>query len=250
MSERADEHLSSALKRALAEPGEHRLDRGGKLPGLFASRHGPAGDAAAMAIRAGLFEIVRTEAKGKFTTDWVRLTPKGVDYLHDHDSPLAVLRDLRAALGTAQRGVPVFLEQMQQRWQDFSAQMIEQMRLTLKRLDTLSERVEEALRRADAIGPKLPDGVAETVPWAVEALGYLDRRKNSGAKNGCPLPELFAAVRRNAPELSLGDFQTGLRRLGDHKALALLPFDGPADKLPEPEFALLDGASVLYYASR
>ena len=64
------------------------------------------------------------------------------------------------------------------------------------------------------------------------------------------MPELFAAVRRAAPELSLGDFQTGLRRLGDHRALALLPFQGPADTLPEPEFALLDGASVLYYAAR
>jgi hypothetical protein len=250
MSERADEHLLGALKRALAEPGDHRLYRGGKLAGLFASRHGPAGDAAATAIREGLFEVVRTETKGKFTTEWVRLTPKGVDYLHDHESPLAVLRELRSALGATREGVPVFLGQMQQQWQAFSAQMVEQMRLTLRRLEVLSERVEEALRRADAIGPKLPDGVANSVPWAVEALGYLDRRKNSGAADGCPLPELFAAVRRSTPELSLGDFQTGLRRLGDHRALSLLPFDGPADKLPEPEFALLDGASVLYYASR
>ena len=163
---------------------------------------------------------------------------------------MAVLRELRAALATAQSGVPLFLGHMQQQWQMFSAQMIEQMQLTLKRLDALSERVEEALRRADAIGPALPNGVAESVPWAVEALGYLDRRKNSGAADGCPLPELFAAVRRSSPELSLGDFQTGLRRLGDHKALKLLPFEGPADKLPEPEFALLDGADVLFYAAR
>lgn len=250
MSERADEHLINALKRALAEPGEHRLYRGGKLAGLFASRHGPAGDAAATAIRERLFEVARTETKGKITTEWVRLTPKGVDYLHDHESPLAVLRELRGALATAESGVPMFLGQMQQQWQAFSAHMIEQMQLTQKRLEAMSERVEEALRRADAIGPTLPNGVAESVPWAVEALGYLDRRKNSGAADGCPLPELFAAVRRTAPELTLGDFQTGLRRLGDHRALTLLPFEGPADKLPEPEFALLDGANVLYYAAR
>src|SRR5262249_36544904 len=114
MNERADEHLLGALKRALAEPGDQRLYRGGKLAGLFASRHGPAGDAAATAIREGLFEVVRTETKGKFTTEWVRLTPKGVDYLHDHESPLAVLRELRTALNTTQAGVPVFLGQMQQ----------------------------------------------------------------------------------------------------------------------------------------
>src|SRR5262249_45935468 len=137
MSERADEHLLSALKRALAEPGEHRLYRGGKLAGLFANPHGPAGGAAAPAVFPGVFEVVRTETKGKITTEWVRLTPRGVDYLHDHESPLAVLRELRTALNTTQAGVPVFLGQMQQDWQAFSAQMVEQMKLTLKRLETL-----------------------------------------------------------------------------------------------------------------
>lgn len=250
MSERVTEHIVEALKRALTEPGEHRLYRGGKLAGLFASRHGPAGDAAATAVRDGLFEVVRTETKGKITTEWVRLTPQGVEYLHEHESPLAVLRELRSALGAAQNGVPIFLGQIQQQWQTFSAQMIDQMRQTLQRLDALSERVEEALRRADAIGPAVPAGVNESVPWAVEALTYLDRRKNSGAPDGCPLPELFAAVRRGSPDLTLGEFQTGLRRLGDHKALRLIPFPGPAAQLPEPEYALLDGPDVLYYAAR
>jgi hypothetical protein len=96
----------------------------------------------------------------------------------------------------------------------------------------------------------LPNGVASTVPWGLELLTYLDRRRATGAKENCPLPELFAAVRRHNPNLSLSEFQTGLRRLGDHKALRLLAFDGPAERMPHPEYALLDGANVLYYAAR
>src|SRR5258707_4101382 len=61
MSDRTTEALLTALKLALAEPGEHRLYRGGKLAGLFASRNGPAGDAAALALRDGLFGICRSE---------------------------------------------------------------------------------------------------------------------------------------------------------------------------------------------
>jgi hypothetical protein len=250
MSDRTHEQIIAALKQALAEPGEHRLYRSGKLAGLFASRAGAAGDAGASAVRDGLFEIVRIETKGKFNTEWVRLTPAGVEYLHAHESPLVVLRELQSALRATRTGVPLWLEQMRQQWQSFSSQMVEQMQQTLKRFDALCERVEEALRRADAIAPALPNGVASTVPWALEVLTYLDRRRETGTKENCPLPELFAAVRRGSPNLSLSEFQTGLRRLGDHKALRLLPFDGPADRMPHPEYALLDGASVLYYVSR
>jgi hypothetical protein len=250
MSDRVVEQIIAALKTALAEPGEHRLFRSGKLEGLFASRIGIAGEAGLSAVRDGLFEIVRTETRGKFSNEWVRLTPAGVEYLHSHESPLVVLRELETALRSTRAGVPLWLEQMRQQWQTFSGQMVEQMQQTLQRLDALAERVEEALRRADAIAPTLPNGVGSSVPWALEALTYLDRRRQTGVKETCPLPELFAAVRRGNPNLSLSEFQTGLRRLGDHKALRLLPFDGPAERMPHPEYALLDGASMLYYAAR
>ena len=45
-------------------------------------------------------------------------------------------------------------------------------------------------------------------------------------------------------------FHDGLRRLTDYHAVTLLPFAGPVDALAEPEYALLDGKTVLYYATR
>ncbi len=250
MSDKTTEYILAALKQALIEPGEHRLYRSGKLAGLFASRAGAVGDAAARALRDGLLEVVRSEAKGKVTIEWVKLAPAGVEFLHEHESPAAALRELQAALKTTQAGVPAWLAQMEQDWQRHSVLMQEQVKQALRRLDTLAGRVEEALRRLDAIGPELPAVIAQMVPWAGEALAYLEKRKQSGAEGGCPLPELFAAVRRHKPELALSEFQTGLRRLAEHKALRLLPFEGQASELPHPEYALLDGAKVLYYAGR
>jgi hypothetical protein len=242
--------LIEALKQALAEPGEQRLYRSGKLPGLFPTRTGANAAAAARAVSEGLLEVVRTEVKGKLTVEWARPTPAGVSFLHAHESPRAVLEELQAALQTTKAGVPVWLEGMRREVQALSGRLAEEMDRLLHRLDALSQRVEEALRRADAEIPALEDGVAKAVPWAADVLFYLDRRRRSGAAGDCPLPELFAALRQRRPGVSLTEFHDGLRRLDDLRAVALRPFAGRPEELTEPEYALLDGATVLYYATR
>ena len=59
--ERITEIVVNALRRALAEPGEHRLYKSGKLDGLFPGRGGVNGEAALGAVRDGLFAITGTE---------------------------------------------------------------------------------------------------------------------------------------------------------------------------------------------
>src|SRR5579885_435987 len=108
MPDRFTETLLDALKLALADGGEHRLYRSGKLDGLFPGRTGTNGEAAAFALREGLLEPVRTETKGRTVIEWVRLTPRGVDYLHERESPLRALEELREALRTAEAGVPAW----------------------------------------------------------------------------------------------------------------------------------------------
>lgn len=242
--------LVGALKQALAEPGEQRLFRSGKLAGLFAGRAGANGDAAAAALRDGLLEVVRTETRGKTTIDWVRLTPRGVDFIHDHESPVRVLEELRAILQTTRAGVPGWLAEMRQDLQAIGTRLTEDVQRLMHRLDALSQRVDEALRRADAGGPPLPDGLATAAPWALEVLAYLDRRRAGGAPGDCPLPELFAALRQKHGDLSVTAFHDGLRRLRDRRALRLLPAGDPGQPLSEPEYALLDGTAVLYYVTR
>lgn len=241
--------LLAALKQALADSGEQRLFKSGKLAGLLPGRGGVHAEAAARALRDGLLEITRTETKGKTTVEWVKLTPRGIDFLHDTESPVKVLRELRTALQTTREGVPAWLAQLRQDLLAFESHLAEDIRRYGQKLEALSQRVDEALRRLDA-GPGVSDGVAALVPWATEALGYLDRRENSGAGKECPLPELFAALRDRHGELSLRGFHDGLRRLADCRALRLLAFTAAPEQIPQPEYALLDGAEMLYYAAR
>jgi hypothetical protein len=243
------EILIAALKQAMAQPGEQRLFRSGKLPGVFASRTSASADASAQSLREGLLEVVRTETKGKTTIEWVRATPKGVDFLHQHESPVRAMNELRAALQLTQEGIPGWVVEIRQHLQVLATRLTEEVQAVTHRLEALSQRVAEGLKRADGLVPALPDGTAAAVPWAQEALDYLERRRAGGVLNQCPLPELFTALREKQAELTVKDFHGGLRRLHDRGVLRLLPFEGGAE-LPEPEYALLDGAAVYYYVAR
>ncbi len=240
------EMLLEAIKSAITTPGEHRLFRSGKLAGLFPTRAGTSAEAALVAVREGLLETLRTEARGKIITEWVCATPKAVAFVHDHDSPKSVLRELKDVLATTRSGIPTWMMEAKQEAALLSARFDQQAKAMLARLDELANRVEAALRRAETHGPSVVEHVGRVVPWAVESLEYLDRRQVSGATGDCPLPELFHAVRVKFPELALSAFHDGLKRLHDVRALRLLP----AVEMTEPEYAVVADGKLMYAAGR
>ena len=249
MDDRTTDIILEALRLALTGSGEHRLYKSGKLDGLFTSRHGSAGEAATEAMRQGYLETVRTEVKGKISIEWVRLTPPGVEFIYRHDSPRAVLEEMRSLMHDARSGVPRWLNGVLGELQTLSKTFGDEMQRYLQRLDVLTQRVQEALRRVDAEVPALTEPMLAIVPWGLEALSYLDHRKLSGKADPCPLPELFSAVRAKFQHLALFDFQKGLKRLADNRAVRLLPYEAKGH-MPEPEYAIIDGAHMLYFASR
>ena len=243
---RRTELLLEALKTAIHTPGEHRLFQAGKLPGLFPSRAGLSNEVALLALRDGLLETVRTEAKGKLITEWVCATPKAVGFVHDHDSPRSILRELKEVLQTTRAGVPQFMAEARAELAALSANFEEKAATMLARLDELAKRCEAALRRAEASGQVIAAPVGQTVPWAVDALEYLDKRAESGVAGACLLPELFHAVCVKFPQLELGAFHDGIKRLHDLRALKLTP----TAAIPEPEYAVVVEGKLMYAAGR
>jgi hypothetical protein len=246
MIDRVMDVLTEALKQALDDPSvERRLFKSGKLDGLFPGRGGAGGEAAARALADDLLELVRTETKGKTSIEWVRLTPRGVAFLNDHESPARALHGLRDALRANQQAVPLWLADMHTTLKALDERLATDAQKWQLRLDALTRRVEETLRRLDASAP--PPEVTRAYPWATDALAYLDQRRGGGAAGDCPLPELFGALARQHVGLSVGSFHEGLRRLRERRALRLVPANGA--ELTHPEYALLDGGTVLYYAA-
>lgn len=238
--------LLEALKTAIHAPGEHRLFQAGKLAGLFPSRAGLANEAALQALRDGLLETVRTEAKGKLITEWVCATPKAVGFVHDHDSVRSVLRELKDVLHATRTGVPEFMVEARAELAALSANFEQRASAMLSRLDDLAKRCEAALRRAESSAPAASAPVRGVVPWAVDALEYLDRRAESGAPGACSLPELFSAVRVKFPALELPAFHDGVKRLHDLRAVAL----APTAAIPEPEYAVVVEGKLMYAVGR
>lgn len=236
------EHLLDALKTAIARPDEHRLFRSGKLIGLFPSRAGASSEAALLALRNGLLETVRTETRGKIVTEWVRATPRAVAFVHDHDSPKSVLKELKGVLDAARSGVPTWMAEAKHELAVLSTQFEVRAAAMLARLDDLAARVESALRRADLYSPSLAEPVGRVVPWAVEALEYLDRRAATGASGNCSFPELFHAIRETFADLTLPAFHDGLRRLHDVRAVRL----SPSEEMDQPEYAMLLNEKLVY----
>src|SRR5438132_1178455 len=110
--DKAQEILIEALRQGTTTAGEQRLYRSGKLPGLFAGRSSLHAEAAAQGVRDDLIEIVRTETKGKTVVEWVRVTPKGVQFVLERESPVRAMDELQALLRLNEQGFPGWVEEL------------------------------------------------------------------------------------------------------------------------------------------
>lgn len=243
--DKTTEILVEALRQGASDPGEHRLYRSGKLPGLFAARTGINADLAAQAIRDGLLEVVRSETKGKTVAEWVRVTAKGIDFVLQHDSPLRALEDLKTALALNEKGIPGWVVDLREKIDLLGEKLAEEVNGLRRKLEQTAIQVAEALQRLEKFGGPGVDSVA----WGNDAVRYLEQRRSSGVGDRCPLPELFSHIRQHDAELTLRAFHLGLRRLSDRGLMALLPLE-PGQGPEAPEYALLDGPDLLYFASR
>jgi DNA-binding PadR family transcriptional regulator len=241
--------ILEALRWAVAVPGEHRLYRTGKLPGLFALRTGLPAEAAVAALAEGYLETTRTEERGRWFVEWVRITPKGVEVVHEHDSPQAVLRQLQAILGRTREGVPLWMEDTRTTILSVVDRFERQAGEMLARLDVLTERVEAAILRADLVTTERPEPANKLWPWAEAALRYLDRRSQAGASGACPLGELFHAIRTE--ELTVPDFHAGLMRMHQARALRLSAVSGlPYTVATDPEYTLMAENEIYAFVKR
>jgi DNA-binding PadR family transcriptional regulator len=238
--------LFDALKLGAAQPEAQRLYRRGKLHGLFAQRTSANAEIADAAVKDGLLEVTRVETAGKATIEWVRVTQKGQQFLADSESPIRALEELREALAVHQQGLPAWAVQMNARIDEMSRSFAGEIEGMRQRLDQLAGNVEAAIARIEAV--RAQADLPET-PWGPEALDALDRRKQVGLGTRCPLADLFAALKEKHAELTVKVFHAGLKRLQDRRLITLLPGVNSGDT-PGPEYALLDGAAVFYYASR
>jgi len=223
LADKLTQLLLDALGKAAAEPAGLPLFGGKAGPGLFPAT-AAARQAAQRAQDEGYLRAAGTEPAGKAERVVCVLTDKGLQYLLQQTSPRQVLEDFV-------RAVEARREQLDE--------LIAAARRMQTGLDAVHATVAQELPQ---VAPPEPDRPAE-VPT------ILTQWRAAGASEDCPLPELFARLRRTRPGLSVGQFHDGLRKLHDDGLIYLHPWTGPLYALPDPACALLVGHEIAYYAS-
>ncbi|GIW78319.1 MAG: hypothetical protein KatS3mg105_0126 [Gemmatales bacterium] len=232
MDAKAKDLLLDALKAAAGEPQGLPLFAAKGRRGLFASS--PAGRRAAEAGKQqGLLATARTERRGKSVVEICSLTDMGLAYLLEQTSPRAVLAEIRDAI--QRRGSEI-------------AVLIESARSIQEALDGLQKTTENTLARIvpdSDVASRNGSGTAGLTDQVLTAL--VEREPAVG---DCPLPELFDRVRCRQSSLTIGCFHDALRHLYQAGRIYLHPWTGPLYEIPEPQFVLLVGHELAYYASR
>lgn len=224
-------HILTALAQSYASPGEVPLHTTKALPGLFPAN--ALGKAAAQAtLQSNWLQSVRTETKGKTVTTFVTLTATGTAYLLEQTDPKPLLEQVQARL---------------QREASHLQEVQAMVRTAFQTMEALKTRVEQLVALVDQ--RQVVQARVSVPAWEDRLAEYLHQRETMRPAEDCPLPELYQQARQIMPELSVGTFHDGLRRLHADRRIALQPWTGPLHELPEPSLALLQGHSLAFYAS-
>ncbi|MBL8824275.1 MAG: hypothetical protein JNJ77_16940 [Planctomycetia bacterium] len=222
--------LLAGLTAAFASSSECLLISSRTQPGLFPAT--AVGKAAAKAAQeAGWLNVVRSETKGKSLNTYVSLSQAGMEYLLTQNNPKPLLEAIQTQL---------------HQLESTHSELRKQLQNCQLQIETLRSKTEQLERLA---GSTVTHEKVTMPDWESTISGYLMNRQVSRPAEDCPLTELYQHAKQQMPQLSVGTFHDGIRRLQARHEIDLQPWTGSLHELPQPELALMQGHSVAYYAS-
>ncbi len=248
MADKPTQLLLDALAAAAADPAGLPLFKAKGEPGLFPAT--AAGKPVAQkALADGLLALVPATGlrPGRETAG---ITPRGLDALAAHASPKQVLEDFVRAVERREADVRSLATETGRLADAFAG-----LKATLA---AILPRVTADRPGVNGRHPQESAGMPATVTapprGGVDLVGPIlarlsDWAASAAAGQDCPLPDLFRSLSTLADPPTIGTFHDCLRALADAHRVYLHPWTGPLYTLPEPEYALLSGHNVAYYAS-
>ncbi len=267
VADKLTHQIVEALTRVAAEPGGLPLYASKSDPGLFPNTSA-AKPAAQKCLADDLLRVTGTDPRSRSPRDLYCLTEKGWEFLLESVNPRQVLEDFVRVLESRQGEVTELLATARRMAENLQGlresvakvlPVVSEARMNLTRTSLArwpSEKhdTEYSLtagggnargRRCDEPAVALLE--APTVTVLAPALrAHLAEHRGP---TDCTLPELFRALTATGFARSIGEFHDCLRDLHAQGAIALHSWTGPLYALPEPQFALLIGHGIAYYAS-
>ncbi|MCS6866314.1 MAG: hypothetical protein RMJ56_10850 [Gemmataceae bacterium] len=286
MADKLTHQIIDALTRAAAAPNGLPLYAAKADPGLFPTTTS-AKSAAQKCLTEELIGVVGRDPRAKTPRDLYGLTDKGWEFLLAAVNPKQVLEDFVRVLETRQGEVGELLDTARRMADSLQGlknavtrvlPVVEAARMPKPPPDrptAVAEPIHGTCHERPRSHPRASAGGATGV--AVSANG--DHSANGGpgvtvsevptavglsqnwsaaivarltehtGPTDCTLPELYRALVVSSPAPSIGEFHDCLRQLHAAGTIALHSWTGPLYAIPEPQFALLVGHGIAYYAS-
>ncbi|ETX05582.1 hypothetical protein [Candidatus Entotheonella palauensis] len=243
MAKSIEDWMLEALENACADPTPLKLHGTKANPGLFLSKAAAAQAASDRCLEDGLLQKAGEIQKGRTTTALYTIAPKGVEYVLQR---AMVPRLLGAMLNAAERNNQLVrqcqqsLETVQKQTQHLQG-VVEQLASRVQPPD-VEQILQRLVRHRQDLQP-----VAET-NGAADIIAQIQAHRVHSPLHSCPLPDLFRQCQKQVPDLTIGQFHDDLRHLARENRIRLLPFTQALYLLQEPEYALLWGREIIYYA--
>lgn len=230
------------LAKALADPTPRLLLGTASVPGFF------KGSAQATRAAAKLCEerqwLVPSEewvGKGRTRKQKYRLSPAGVEAVLRHSETAVLLRGLATDLRKQSDTLQSMQDQIGQLLSHRRplADVVAQLALRVEPPD-----VEAVLRRLQTPSPAAPPAAAD---WQEQVVRLAAEQRQRDRFQPATLPQLFAQLRQTRPELTLGQFHDGLRRLRDQGRIRLTPYTRALATIADAGAALFLDGEVMYY---
>ncbi len=277
MADKFTHLILDALTRVAAEPNGLPLYGTKTEAGLFPNA-AAAKPAAQKCLADDLVRVVAADTKAKAPRDLYGLSDKGWEFLLAAVNPKQVLEDFVRVLEARQGEVSELLATARrmadglQGLRDAVARVLPNVTTAKVVRPTPSAPAEptpspslqggeQDLRDSNTSAkPKetsraftpLPEGrgagcvgLLTTTDLAPAVRAHL---ASHDGPTDCTLPDLFRALARDAA-LTIGEFHDCLRQMCADGAVSLPAWTGPLYALPEPQYALLIGHGIAYYAS-
>lgn len=270
----AEQLALEVLARLLGDPASKVLHGSKSAPGVFAGGSAAEKAAARVCLDNRWLEATGEVAgKGKTKKELYRITPAGLQAVLQRSDSSTLLQGLTESLkmlaaGTngiphaVAEGVAGLVRQLDNLKADVQKTVadalrpVEATRTTLQVLQANIAGVLEKMKPIDLdeLTRKLAAGRQTSAPaavpaddWGQEVVRLVTEQKQRHAFQRLTLPQLFERVRARRPDLTLGQFHDGLRRLQDDKRIRLSPYTQALATIDDPRTALFLDREVKYY---
>ena len=279
VADKLTQQILDALGRVAAEPTGLPLYAGKTDAGLFPNA-ASARPAAQKCLADDLVRVVSTDATGKAARDLYVLSEKGWEFLLAAVNPKQVLEDFVRVLESRRGEVGELLSTASrmadslQGLKDAVSRVLPGVSSAKVPLSFPSPLAGEGVGASPTGEGWRLDGVTSHPSPVSQSLATLSRKGRGEENTGvalvdapldlapavvayladhagptdCPLPELFRALSLTE-SLTIGAFHDCLRQLHADGTVSLPAWTGPLYALPEPQYALLIGHGIAYYAS-